>query len=354
MDNNILYELHDDITPEFILSRIPQQEIYQRYLGLTPEPGSKFCNPLRKDRNPTCSFSVINGKLVFRDWSEHIYMDVFDVVQRKFNVDFNRAMDIIASDFGLTDGKAPPPVYPTPEPQAKTSKPRFDVTVQPLTDTDQKYLKQFGISKEIARKFNVFSVRNLKVDGNQRYRYSSYDPALGYYFGLNSSGQQKWKIYYYYRTQHRFLSNTSRLNGWVQLPIHGQLVVITKSLKDIMTLYGFGVPATGTQSEGVLPDEDTIQELKLRFHKVVSLYDFEPVGIRSAQELKRRYGIHPFMFTDGSMGTPDYGSKDISDYFRDHGQQQTKQVIDKALKSLSYGITSNPDYTQLSSSLQSL
>lgn len=352
MDNEQVYSLHDKITPEFILTRVPETDIYQRYLGLEAEMGAKFCNPLRNDENPTCTFGLIKGKLVFRDWSEHIYMDVFDVVQRRFNVGFKKALNIIAADFELIDTENPSaPIFQMPKAPTKTLKPKFDVDVRPFSAQQLAYLQQFGITSKIAARFNVFNVDHLVVNGSTRYVHNSYDPALGYYFGLNSKGHQKWKIYFYTRTTNRFLCNTSRLNGWIQLRQAGPVVVITKSLKDVMTLYSLGISAVATQGESILLREATINELKRRFDHVVSLFDFDRAGIKTSALLRRNYGIPAYALTDGRAGSKDYASKDISDYVRDHGSDAAQKLVNYALDNLLHGTLTNVNYPKLSASL---
>lgn len=349
-NNNTLYQLHDKLTPEFVLRRVSQEDIYKRYLGITPELGRSFRNPLRDDKNPTCSFAQLKGKLVFRDWSETIYMDVFDVVQRRFNVGFKQAVNIIATDFGLTDGDVPAPIFTLPSAPEKKPKPQFDLRVQPMQKENLEYLKRFGITPEIASKFNVFSVKALYINGNHSYSYSKYDPALGYYFGLNSKGQQKWKVYFYSRLKNKFIGNTSRLNGWIQLPEKGPLVVLTKSLKDIMSLYRLGIPATGTQGETILPNKALIEELSLRFDHTVSLYDFDNAGIKAALSLRRNYGIPAYMLTDGSYRTEDYGAKDISDYIEMYGLGPAQELVNYAINHL-YETTPNHNDPPISASL---
>lgn len=350
-NNNMLYQLQNDITPEFILKRIPQEQIYKRYLGIEPVLDQRFCNPLRNDENPTCSFGHIAGKLVFRDWSESIYMDVFDVVQKRFNVGFRRAVDIIATDFGLTEGDVPAPIFSLPDRPQKNPKPKFHVRVQPLQPENIHYLNRVGVTPNIAKKFNVFSVKQFEIaDTSYHYEYSKYDPALGYYFGLNSKGQEKWKIYFYTRTKSKFLGNTSRLNGWIQLPDDGPVVVCTKSLKDVMSLYRLGIPAIATQGEGILPNDETIKELKMRFDHVVSLYDFDKTGIRSAAKLRREHNIPAYMLTDGRAGSIDYGAKDISDFIEKYDINSAESLTNIALNYL-YGTLTNNNNPPISASI---
>ena len=41
-------------------------------------------------------------------------------------------------------------------------------------------------------------------------------------------------------------------------------LVITSSLKDVMTLYSIGIPAIAFQSETTMPDENIVEQLKMQ------------------------------------------------------------------------------------------
>lgn len=344
----IVYSLEDRITPTYIFQRIPQEQMFKKYLGFYPGLEVKFCSPFRTDRNPSCTLTYLNGKLVLRDWSLNTYYDIFDVVQKLNKVNFPKAVDMVATDFGLKEGEHSEPILPAPETIRRKSKPVFDVQVQPFTDTDIAYLEQFGITPQIASRFNTFSVKRFFINEKHVYDYSQYDPAIGYYFGLNSRGNQKWKVYSYYSSHSRFMCNTSRINGWIQLPENGELVVITKSMKDVMTLARFSIPAVALQGESIEPQKWMIDELQRRFGHVVSLYDFDRAGAHMAWILRHKYDIPAFALTDGRFGTKNFGSKDISDYVRDHGLSATEQLINQALH---YGSLTDFRNTELSIAL---
>jgi DNA primase len=328
------YQLYNDLHSEFILERVCQEKLFQKYLGLTPTEDARYRNPLRDDKNPTCSFSIRNGKWVFRDWSEPRWMDVFDIVQRIYDVDYPEALRIVAVDFGLLEGTTPQPVTIINRSNAKPVKTRLQVQVEPIKQHYKAYLSQFGITTKIAREFNVYGVKSLWKDKTLVYTHNKYDPALAYYFGLNQLNHTKWKVYFYYRVKHKFIGNTNRINGWIQLPKTADLLIITKSLKDVMVYKRLGLPAIAMQGESVLPEQQTIDELQSRFATIVTNYDFDKAGISTANQLKRLYGFSPMMFTNGRFGYPDHQAKDISDYVKKHGLANAERIVNHALKQI--------------------
>jgi hypothetical protein len=161
--------------------------------------------------------------------------------------------------------------------------------------------------------------------------YSPNDPAVGYFFGKADNGDQRWKIYFFERDEYRFLCNTNRINGWIQIPESGENLIITKSLKDVMTLYRLGYDAIAMQNETTEPYDYIIEEMQQRFDIVWSFYDFDKPGIRLANTLKRKYDIPYIFLTNGNYNTTDYGSKDISDYVKDNDLETAKNFLKRCI-----------------------
>ena len=62
---------------------------------------------------------------------------------------------------------------------------------------------------------------------------------------------------------------TYDLQGLAQLPDKGKLLIITKSLKDIMVLYEYGYTAVAPQSEHSSIPTSLMENLKGRFDKII-------------------------------------------------------------------------------------
>src|SRR5205085_2779390 len=94
------------ITKEFILSRISEERIFIKYLGLEPVDRGSFCNPLRpNDDDPGCSFYVDRrGVWKFHDIAAGYNWDCFNVVEFSYNFSFKEALIRIAIDFGILEG----------------------------------------------------------------------------------------------------------------------------------------------------------------------------------------------------------------------------------------------------------
>lgn len=320
-------------TAETILRRISEEEIFEHYLGLSPNTVSgKFCSPLRRDKHPTCTFNYGQSRLFFRDWSQPTYKDCFDIVQDMYLVDFNTALQIIAEDFNLTEkpsnSSLPVSGQTHKRENRKSEKSIIKVKTQAFTPVDKRYLQSYHIPLSVAKYFKVFSVKYAWLNGKQIYTFTKGDPCLAYYFGIDSFGNQKWKLYFYKRRNlWKFICNTSRINGWIQIPESGSKLVITKSMKDVLCLTKFKIPSIAMQGETQIPYDYIIDELKTRYDQIVTFYDFDLTGIRAANTIKKLYGIPYVFLTNGRFNTIDYGEKDISDYLQTNGVDKTEQFL---------------------------
>lgn len=319
---------------DLILSQVGQEEIFEKYLNRPVTYRGKFRNPLRRDENPTCTFTWKGGKLLFRDWAEEKAKDCFNIVQQIHNVDFYTALEIIARDFNLTnktprEGETYQPSVSDYRREKNNEKSIIQVKVQPWTTDNKEYLKSYGITSKIAKYYRVYCPKYVWLNGNPLYVYSDDKPALAYYFGTDEQGREKWKIYFYTsRDNWRFIGNTNRINGWVQIPESGPLLVITKSMKDVMCLARFGIPAISMQGETQIPYDYIIDELKSRFNTIYTLLDFDRTGVHAAWTIRKLYDI-PAIFFDNR-----FEAKDFSDYVRDNGLIATKELVLKTLDDL--------------------
>lgn len=102
-----------------------------------------------------------------------------------------------------------------------------------------------------------------------------------------------------------------------------------------MVLRRFGLYSVAFQAETIIPSEKDLQPFLDNWDKVVSLYDFDLAGIRSANIMRKKYGIQPFFLTNGKLGTKDYGAKDPAEYVEHHGKYEAFKLKNLWMKYLS-------------------
>jgi hypothetical protein len=316
---------HELITKEFVLSRVSEEDIFRHYLGVSVEFNKLICSPLREDHRPTVSFREVEGVILMNDFSGHFKGDCFEVVMFQRNCDFPSAVRQVAYDFGLT--KETPVIFDVQrqmnerKERAKKSKKRIAIKRRKWNEIDQSYWGQFSLGEEDLNKFHASPVDVVWIDGEERYRYKPKDPGYAYYFGNGN-----FKIYFPLRDNFRFLSNGSFIQGWNEIDLSSDLIIITKSLKDVMVLNKLGFSAWAPHSEGALIREEDINFFNN--HNQVIFFDNDEPGIEWAKNNSEKYSL-PYIYLKGD-------DKDVSDLVKNTSLDYAKESIIKLLNNKSY------------------
>ena len=317
------------ISKELILSRFSEEQLMEYYLHLPVRRGL-FRSPLRRDKQPTCSFYRNNsGTLIFKDFATGQHLNVFGVVQEIFKCDYHEALRIIANDMGIVRDKElrrnPGKINESPTKITDKEMSKIQVEVQDFTDLELKWWGKYGITLNTLKKFNVYSCKHVFLNGNLLAKSQQHCPIFGQY-GKKYQGLELWRCYFPKRTSFRFITNwpSKKIQGYDQLPKEGKLLVITKSMKDCMTLYSCGISAIAPNSENLFVSDNMLNELKSRFKYIVVFYDNDRPGLHNMARIRRE---HPELVY---ISIPkQYGSKDISDFYKDHGRKETLNLIKK-------------------------
>jgi hypothetical protein len=319
-----MYQLTPNVTKDFILSRISEETIFDRYL-CPVQFNYKVINPLRSDRTPTCCFYYDRARrLVFHDYAGYFHGDCFEVVKFIHRCNYNEALYIIAKDFDLitVNNFVENRLVRRTLDEVKNTKTEIKVKRKEWELQDKRYWKSFGLNGTILDQYKVTPAQTVWVNGEVAYSYNAADPCYIYYF---MDGD--YKLYFPARKEYRFMCNTKKLQGYNQVPLAGEILVIAKSLKDVMVYSSFNIPAVAPQSEGTILTPEQYNDLSQRFNLIVSNYDFDRAGIRSALKMRNLYGIQPLFLTNGKYGTFNHGAKDISDFIRRFGIVATRELI---------------------------
>ena len=326
-----MFGIVPEIDKKFILGRLSQEEIFEKYLGVSVVYTERIRSPLRDDSTPTCSFKMSEmGIIWFKDWSGHFYGDCFNVVEHLFACNYYDACKKIAFDFELVDGlnlgrnftKQPKKYVPVQVKEAATISVKWGV----LNQEDTLYWTNHGIELETLGIYETGAVEFAWVNKSLLYTRVPGDPCYGYYFEDGVI-----KLYFPLRETHRFLSNHKGLQGYKQLPPKGRLLIVTKSLKDVMFFYQMGIAAVAPPSESSILTKEQFEELDKRFDYIISMYDFDLTGIRGANKMKREFGIAPHFITNGRFNTPNYGGKDPTGLCKLVGKDRAVDIINEII-----------------------
>ena len=321
------FSFQPKITKELILSRFSEEQLMEYYLHLPVKKGL-FRSPLRRDKQPTCSFyRNKSGTLIFKDFATGQHLNVFDVVQSIFKCDYFESLRIIANDFGIVRDSAlrknPGKINLNPIKIKDKEISKIQIEVQEFTDSELKWWGKYGISKDILRRFDVYSCKHVFLNDQLFAKSQQHCPIFGYY-GKKYHGLELWRCYFPKRTSFRFITNwpSKKIQGYDQLPKKGKLLVITKSMKDSMCLYSCGITACAPNSENLFIPDKVLEDLKNRFKNIVVLYDNDRPGLYNMAKIRKEHPELTYVFIPKK-----YGSKDISDFYRDHGRKETLNLI---------------------------
>ena len=316
------------ITKELLLSRNTQETYFEHYLGVPIKKGL-FRSPtiIRSDQNPTCSFyKNKNGILMYKDFAGPTF-DFVGCVMHLFTCNYYNALRIIAHDFGiinLTDiPKNPPKIEYSHTVLTETVKSQIAVEIKSFSSKELKWWEAYGISLSTLQKFKVFSIKSVFLNGNYFTSSTESSPIYGYYGGTDSSGNELWRLYMPTKRNYRFLSNWSStmVQGAKQLPKEGDFIVVTKSLKDVMSLYEFGITAVAPNSENLFLTEAQYEKLKRKFAMIYLLYDRDLPGVKAANKIRKKFPDIKVLLMPKV--------KDFTDYVKKYGLIKTFKLIEE-------------------------
>lgn len=323
------FEFEPNITKEYLLQKASQETYLEYYLGISVKKGL-FISPLRDDNKPTCAFyRNSQGDIIFKDFSGHFYGNFIAVVMYKYNCSYYTALRIIANDFGYINHpklkKNPKPIVISTTKFKDTGEANIQIEAKDFSESELDWWGQYGITEKILKKFRVFSCKTVFLNGKIFTTSGNNHPIYGYYRGKNKNDNELWRIYIpkHRKNEPRFISNwkSIMLQGIKQIPKEGDLLVVTKSLKDVMTLYSLGITAIAPNSENLFLTEKQYEKLKSRFKNIVIFYDNDLAGIKNMNKFRKQFDIKCFWIPQY------YNVKDISDFYSKYGKEETIKLI---------------------------
>lgn len=324
-------KLEPKITKEFLLSKNSEETYMSTYLKL-PITRGLHVSPLRRDNRPTCSFCHSKkGELMFHDFGTGFHENFVGVVMEIHKCSYQEALNVIAEDFGYISKAEDRPAVKIKVSNVKLEeKTETLIQIKPKAFSEQelKWWKGFGVTEKTLKKYKVFSCDSIFLNGDYFSSSSPRVPIYGYYCG-KKNGQELWRIYFPSKRSFRFLSNVGKsyIQGAKQLPKTGDVLLITKSQKDVMLAYELGIPAIAPCSEVLFLSNKQIQHLKKRFKTIVVCYDTDITGIHNLKQIKVKHpDLHTFFIPRK------YGVKDISDFFKKYGEEETRRLAGELLK----------------------
>ncbi len=322
------------ITKDEILKYVTELQILERYCTNFKSSDSSFRSEFYNDSNPSCRIQVsANGIPYYKDYGNGDYFLAFDYVSKKYGSNYHETCNIIATDFGLKRTNlnvTPQLLLSNDTPKLVKKKSNIQVIVKPFSLIDYNYWNQYGISLSTLQFFNVKAVSHVylnKGDKHYVFEYKNSNPLYSYKFFKNNTEYLKIYNPHSITKEGKWLSNVGSdcLQGYDQLKNSGELLILTKSMKDVLCLYEMQYSSVAVQAETNDLSKKSYEELKKRFKTIISLYDNDEAGKNGAQKLLDKYNILPIFIPEIT------GCKDISDFIKLNNLVKAKKLIIKLL-----------------------
>lgn len=314
-------KLPDNITLDWILSKVTEYDIYAKYIGQF-KVGMIYNSPFRKDKNP--SFGIYYSKrtkqLLFKDHGTGECGNVIKFVSLfTGKTEYNDILFDIVDKLNITNSTK----LVSSKQYIPSTETVIGVVRQEFTDVDINYWKQFNISINTLKKFNVNSIKYYLCNGIVKGTYKRENPMYAYKVYNN------FKIYRPLADKYTKWRNNLTdydIQGYEQLPQKGDILFITKSMKDVMCLHEMGIPAVSPSSESTFLPKDVLEQLKTRFKRIIILFDRDVAGVKRSRKLSRETGLEA-MFINKK-----FKAKDVSDAVKANSFEEIKNWLNETIK----------------------
>lgn len=314
-------KLPDNITLDWILSKVTEYDIYAKYIGQF-KVGMIYNSPFRKDKNP--SFGIYYSKrtkqLLFKDHGTGECGNVIKFVSLfTGKTEYNDILSDIVDKLNITNNTK----LVSSKQYIQPTETVIGVVRQEFTDVDINYWKQFNISINTLKKFNVNSIKYYLCNGIVKGTYKRENPMYAYKVYNN------FKIYRPLADKYTKWRNNLTdydIQGYEQLPQKGDILFITKSMKDVMCLHEMDIPAVSPSSESTFLPKDVLEQLKTRFKRIIILFDRDTAGVKRSRKLSRETGLEA-MFINKK-----FKAKDVSDAVKANSFEEIKNWLNETIK----------------------
>lgn len=314
-------KLPDNITLDWILSKVTEYDIYAKYIGQF-KVGMIYNSPFRKDKNP--SFGIYYSKrtkqLLFKDHGTGECGNVIKFVSLfTGKTEYNDILSNIVDNLNITNNTK----LVSSKQYIPPTETVIGVVRQEFTDVDINYWKQFNISINTLKKFNVNSIKYYLCNGIVKGTYKRENPMYAYKVYNN------FKIYRPLADKYTKWRNNLTdydIQGYEQLPQKGDILFITKSMKDVMCLHEMGYPAVSPSSESTFLPKDVLEQLKTRFKRIIILFDRDTAGVKRSRKLSRETGLEAIFINKK------FKAKDVSDAVKANSFEEIKNWLNETIK----------------------
>ena len=310
-----------NITLDYILSKVTEYDIYAAYIG-NFKVGMIYNSPFRKDKNPSfgCFYSITTKQLMFKDHGTGDCGNVIKFVSLLTGLtNYSDILNNIVNKLKITNNTQ----LVSSKQYIPSTETVIGVVRQDFTLTDINYWSQFNISIDTLKKFGVSSIKYYLCNGIVKGIYKDTNPMYAY------------KVYNHFKiyrpladkyTKWRNNLTENDIQGFKQLPKTGDVLIITKSMKDVMCLYEMGISAISPSSESTFLPDKVLEQLKKRFKRIIILFDRDEAGVKYLRKMSLKTGL------EGLLIHKKFKAKDVSDAIKANDFETIKKWLYENIK----------------------
>lgn len=276
------------------------KRIYEQILGRELRFGKTYQSPFRDDKNPSLSFyQTSSGRIRWKDFgTDEPSGGVYQFVAKHLGTE-----DLDAIKSYIYDGRETQ-IFKKQTTQRilPPRKNSLEIKAKRWSEKELDYWQSYHISKETLKMFNTVPLAHFYVNDIKNDRLENellFAQLVGSHVKIYSplSKTRKWK------------SNTTKSDvfGLEQLKFKSDTLILTKSLKDIMTLHELGYEAIAPMSETSDFPKMIEEEVLPRYKNIYVLFDNDTTGLKRGEILSLKYSAANLIIP---LKT---GCKDVSD-----------------------------------------
>ena len=330
------------VSENYLRQFVTDEDIFRFYIPQFKYVGEKF-NIDENDKNPSAGiFKSVNGSLLYKNHRNGACVNAIQYVMKLHRINYATAIQVIASDLNI------PNVYEVGVDDIKYINSKVEVNTiknpnrmirvkrKGFNAKELAYWSSYGISEDVLRRYKVSPLSVYWLNGTQ---YIPKEMVFCYHFPVDDDYSYK----LYFPINKRFLSSTTirAVQGYEQLDRSKELLIITKSLKDVMFLSTLGINAVAPQSESCKLSTDIAKDLVENFNCYI-WYDNDRPGLRGALRLANQLGFKKDRIHAIPQRLRKEGVKDPTDMRKIKGHEYTMEYINK-LKTLIHANTKDKE-----------
>ncbi len=254
----------------------------------------------KNDRNPSWGVFPSQGVWKYKDMATEETGTAIQFVMNMFSLDFKDAIDKIKWDFGIGPGKQNlnPAKITWEAPNIERDYADIKFSHCPFDQKHAKYWNDYHLSEEYIRKFNIYRVKDLAING-RRINLSKDELTFAYYhepsdgvkimrIGVDPS--KKWR------------NNVSGDTLWLKEYIQDcNKMIISKAVKDSLCLSLFGITTVAVQSEGISCIDSNQEWLQTLTCPIFVAFGTDDQGKEQSHKITKKYGYKHYNVPDNLL-----------------------------------------------------